>query len=245
MIGFVLLCNISSSSAQVDTAQRVTPGRSNSPQQAGKSCLVLISGDGFSYDYAQKYQAKNLLRLSANGVRAQSMIPSFPSVTHPNHLALVTGLYPSHSGIVGNDFYDPALKAHYKQKDGRFFPEEPVWITAEKQQMLTANFFWVSGSTEISGMLPSYYYVFSPNKDVSEAARIRAFAGWLSLPEAQRPHLITMYFPDTDHAGHEHGPDAPETRAAVQFIDAMVGRLDSVARASGLPVNFIFVSTLR
>jgi len=30
--------------------------------------------------------------------------------------------------------------------------------------------------------------------------------------------LITFYLPQTDHAGHDYGPDAPETAAAVRWV---------------------------
>jgi hypothetical protein len=37
------------------------------------------------------------------------MVPSFPSVTFPNHYTIVTGLLPEHHGIVSNNMVDPAL----------------------------------------------------------------------------------------------------------------------------------------
>ena len=228
--------------AQIDSTQHIIDGRRNSGEQAGKPYLILICGDGFRYDYAEKYHATNLLRLSAEGVRAESMIPSYPSVTHPNHFAIVSGLYPSHSGIVGNNFYDPALKKYFKGSEPVWFGEEPIWVTAEKQHMLTASFFWIDASTPMQGMLPTYYYKVNLNKDVLITERIRTLKNWLSLPEDQRPHFLAFYFPDTDHQGHTFGPDAPETGVAVRFIDSAVGQINEVAKASGLPVNFIFVS---
>ena len=229
-------------SGQIDSTQHIIDGRRNSAEQAKKPYLILICGDGFRYDYAEKYHATNLLRLSAEGVRAESMIPSYPSVTHPNHFAIVSGLYPAHSGIVGNNFYDPALKKYFKQNESIWFGEEPIWVTAEKQHMLTASFFWIDASTPMQGMLPTYYYKVNENKNVLIEERLRVLRNWLSLPEDQRPHFLALYFPDTDHQGHTFGPDAPETGVAVRFIDSAVGQINEVVRASGLPVNFIFVS---
>ena len=107
---------IQPASAQ-DTLQKITQGRFNSPEQQQKPYVILISVDGFRYDLAMRYQAKNLLRLSEQGVQATSMRPSFPSLTFPNHYSIVTGLYPSHHGIVGNKFYDPARKQMYAIRD--------------------------------------------------------------------------------------------------------------------------------
>ncbi|HTI94461.1 MAG TPA: ectonucleotide pyrophosphatase/phosphodiesterase [Puia sp.] len=229
-------------SAQIDSTQHITDGRRNSGEQAKKPYLILICGDGFRYDYAEKYHATNLLKLSAEGVRAESMIPSYPSVTHPNHFAIVSGLYPAHSGIVGNNFYDPALKKYFKQTESVWFGEEPIWVTAEKQHMLTASFFWIDASTPMQGMLPTYYYKVNEKKNVLIEDRLQTLRNWLNLPEDQRPHFLALYFPDTDHQGHTFGPDAPETGAAVRYIDSAVGQINEVAQASGLPVNFIFVS---
>jgi predicted AlkP superfamily pyrophosphatase or phosphodiesterase len=240
--GLLLIVSSLSSIAQVDTLQQVIPGRSNAAAQQQKPYVVIISADGFRYDYAEKYNATNLLRLAGEGVRAESMIPSYPSVTQPNHFALMSGLYPAHSGIVGNDFYDPAKKANFKAKDGSFFGEEPIWVTAEKQQLLTASFYWPASSTPIKGIQPTYFYNPNPNKDVYEDGRVIALKNWLGLPEEKRPHFISIYFPDTDHAGHDHGPDAPETKQAVAFIDETVGKLAATAKASGLPVNFVFIA---
>ena len=89
-----------------DTAQQVVSGRKNAESQYSKAYVILISADGFRYDYADKYKAKNLLRLARSGAKAKSMIPSFPSVTFPNHYTIATGLYPSHHGLVYNQFYD-------------------------------------------------------------------------------------------------------------------------------------------
>lgn len=240
LLGFSLFAI--AATAQVDSAQNVVSGRRNAPGQEKKPYLILICGDGFRYDYAGKYHATNLLQLSADGIRAERMIPSYPSVTHPNHFAIVSGLYPAHSGIVGNKFYDPARKEYFKLNDGSWFREEPIWVTAEKQGMLTASFFWIDASTPMKGVLPTYYYKMNKNKDVLIDGRTRALKDWLSLPEDRRPHFIAFYFPDTDHAGHRFGPDAPETEKAVRFIDDAVGQINATAKASGLPVNFIFVS---
>jgi hypothetical protein len=64
---------------------------------------------------------------------------------------------------------------------------------------------------------------------------------WLQLPEERRPHFITFYLPQTDHAGHGYGPDAPETTTAVQWVDSVIRKLTDAVKTTGLPVNFIFV----
>ena len=130
-----------------DLQQQVVPGRSNSPEQQKKPYIILISADGFRNDLADKYQASNLLRLREGGVAAAAMKPSFPTLTFPNHYSLVTGLYPSHHGLVDNAFFDAKkngplfIKDRSAVRDGSWYGGTLIWVLAEQQQMLTASFF--------------------------------------------------------------------------------------------------------
>src|ERR1700676_3842548 len=96
-----------------DSTQHIIPGRSNRADQLKKSYVILISADGFRYDLADKYQAKNLIRLSSSGVAADYMQSVFPTLTFPNHYSIITGEYPGHNGIVDNSFFDPARNQIY------------------------------------------------------------------------------------------------------------------------------------
>lgn len=229
-----------------DTLQYKVPGRKNTPEQAKKPYVILISADGFRYDYAAKFKARHLLRLSAKGVRAASMIPSFPSVTFPNHYTLATGLYPSHHGIVYNQFYDRGIQAAYAMgdrkavEDGRWYGGIPLWVLAEQQGMVTASYHFVGTEAPILQTLPSYWYRFSDGIDLD--SRIATVVQWLRLPEDVRPHLITFYMSHADHAGHYFGPDAPQTREAVTIVDEAIGKLQAAVEPLGLPVNIVFVS---
>src|SRR6185503_13423221 len=73
--------------------------------------VILISLDGFRYDYLNLYRPPNLKALAARGVRARWMTPSFPSKTFPNHYTIATGLYPQNHGIVENNIYDAGFDA--------------------------------------------------------------------------------------------------------------------------------------
>ena len=103
----------------------VAPHGNNAPAQQEKPYVILVSLDGFRFDYAQRYGAQNLQAMARRGASApQGMIPVFPSVTFPNHYSIVTGLYPEHHGIVGNSFYDPARQQHFVYTDRRPAPTE-------------------------------------------------------------------------------------------------------------------------
>lgn len=233
--------------ANIDTAQVVIPGRQNSTEAQSKPYVIMISTDGFRYDYAKKYNAENLLKLSDNGVQAKAMIPSYPSITFPNHWSLITGLYPSHHGLIDNFFYDYKRKESYalsnkkNAEDGSWYGGTPLWGLAEKQGVVTASLMWVGSASDAGGIRPSYYYPYHEKFTPSE--KVEKVVNWLKLPEDKRPHFISLYFPEVDGSGHHYGPDTKETEAAVHLIDQAVGDLVQKVNALGLKnVNFIFVS---
>lgn len=235
LIGFTQL-----SSAQI-TKQRGNPPRENTVEQMKKPYVIFISNDGFRYDYAEKYHAENIIRLSKTGVSAKSMIPVFPSSTGPNHYSLVTGLYPVHTGIIGNNFYDPIRKVFKNDNNKGWLIKEPIWITAEKQGTITASLAFIASNQKVDGVQTSYYYGYDEPR-IGMTERVDIIKQWLSLPEKVRPHFIAVYNNETDHAGHEHGPDAKETGEAVKDIDSFIEQLQVVIKKSGLPVNVVFVS---
>src|SRR3546814_8553113 len=55
------------------------------PAAPAPAPLVLVSIDGFRADYLDAGLAPNLARIAGEGVRAQWMNPSYPSLTFPHH----------------------------------------------------------------------------------------------------------------------------------------------------------------
>lgn len=229
-----------------DTTEQIMPGRKNSSAQLQKPYVILISADGFRHDFAEKYQAVNLLQLRKKGATAAYMSPSFPSLTFPNHYTIVTGLYPAHHGLIDNSFWDLSRKQNYSMSDKSMVADPywyggtPLWVLAEQQQMVAASFYWVASESPIQNLPPTYHYFY--NEKISIDDRIEKVKQWLGLPEEKRPHFISFYFPEVDHAAHDFGPDSKETASAVKFVDESIGKLNAIAEASGLPVNFVFVA---
>ncbi|MGF1925281.1 MAG: ectonucleotide pyrophosphatase/phosphodiesterase, partial [Bacteroidia bacterium] len=242
----LLFAGANFSYAQTDTTQQVNLLTKNSAAQQKKPYVILISADGFRHDYADKYDATHLKSFSKNGVKAESMIPSYPTVTFPNHYSIATGLYPAHHGLVNNTFYDKKKDAKYsmsakdKVRDGSWYGGIPIWVLAEQQQMLAANMFWVGSEAAVQNVRSSYYYNYT--EQITVARRIQAVKEWLKMPEERRPHLITFYVSEPDHAGHRNGPEAPETQQAVKMVDSIIFELTEAVKETGLPVNFIFLS---
>jgi hypothetical protein len=219
----------------------------NAPQQMAKPYVILVSLDGFRYDYAKKYHADHLLALAAQGASApEGMLPAYPSITFPNHYTIVTGLYPEHHGIVANSFYDPARKDTYSYHDsksvgdGTWYGGTPLWVLAEQQGMRSASFFWVGSEADVQGVRPSYYLKFDGS--FPNPKRVEQVLAWLHLPAEQRPHMITLYFSDTDSAGHRYGPDSQQVADAVRELDGEIGKLVDGIKESKLPVDLIVLA---
>ena len=201
-------------------------------QQAGhldKPYVVLVSLDGFRPDYLDRFALPNLRRVMQRGTRAQWMVPVFPTLTFPNHYSLVTGLHPGRHGIVANSFYDPAWRQKYSMydsetvTDSRWYGGEPIWVTAERQGMVAACYFWPGSEAAIGGMRPTFVKAYNdrtPNRD-----RVRAVLEWLNLPPERRPHLVTLYFSEVDTASHAGPLDAPAVQRAAQSLDRAIGQL--------------------
>lgn len=210
--------------------------------------VVMLSMDAFRYDYPEIYKTKELLKIAKTGVRAKSIISSFPTVTFPNHYAMATGLYPDHHGIVLNNFFAPDLGLGYKVGDrksvenGLFYDGEPIWTTAQKQGLITASYFWVGSETKIKGYQPNYWKLYDHKFPFSQ--RIDTVLYWLSLPEEKRPRLITFYMAEPDEISHHYGPISKETGNMVRVLDSLAGVL--INKIKQLPIadsiNIIFTS---
>ena len=137
---------------------------SNSNASEKKPYLLLISLDGFRWDYVEKFNPPHLSNFIKNGVKAASLIPSFPSKTFPNHYTIVTGMYPDNHGLLGNSFYSNNNNLIYKignremVEDGTFYGGSPIWLQANKANMVSASYFFVGSEANIQGVRPSYYH---------------------------------------------------------------------------------------
>lgn len=204
-------------------------GGVNSPEQRDKPYLVLVSLDGFRWDFQDLHETPALDRLTANGVRAEQMIPVFPTLTFPNHYSIATGLYPAAHRLIGNTFPNADLSEWYSLgrreavQNGAWYAGEPVWVAAEKAGMVTAAYYFVGTEANIQGIPMTYWHQFDAS--VPGLERVEQVIRWLSMPEAKRPHFITLYFEDVDTATHGYGPGSEQSNAAIERVDSYLGAL--------------------
>jgi predicted AlkP superfamily pyrophosphatase or phosphodiesterase len=213
-----------------------------------RSTVILVGIDALGWDFLDKAHTPNLDRLVARGVRAERMIPDFPTKTFPNFYTIATGLYNEHHGIVANNMYDPVFDARFALADrdavmdGRWWGGEPIWVTAVKQGLTAAAFFWPGTEADIQGVHPTYWRPYDggiPNRE-----RVEQVLAWLDLPDVERPSLITLYFSDVDHATHDNDLDSEEVSRAIQSVDAIIGVLMEGLEQRGLTdqVNVVVTS---
>ena len=194
-----------------------------------KPYLIMVSLDGFKWDYPEMTETPHLDKIENDGVRAKSLQPIFPSKTFPNHYSLATGMYADKNGLVANTFYDPDFDEWYSLRDtnavrdAKWYGGEPIWVTAEKQNVKTASYFWVGSEAPIGEIQPTYFYTYDHNKPFD--ARVSQVIDWMNLPHSERPHLILLYFHEPDSKGHNFGPDSEKTMETVREMDDIIGDL--------------------
>ncbi|XP_077349393.1 autotaxin isoform X13 [Lithobates pipiens] len=192
--------------------------------------LIIFSVDGFRASY-MKEGAKvmpNIYKLRTCGTHAPYMRPVYPTKTYPNLYTLATGLYPESHGIVGNSMYDPVFDANFSLRsrekfNPRWWGGQPLWITAEKQGLKAATFFWPV--------------------TIPYQRRVLTVLQWLHLPENERPYVYALYSEQPDQTGHKYGPFSTELTNQLKEIDVIVGMLMDGLKQMKLHrcVNIIFV----
>jgi len=212
-----------------------------------KHATILVSLDGFRWDYRDMVVTPALDQLTRRGV-AGNLRPAFPTKTFTVHHTIATGLHPNHHGVVGNSMYDPVFDARFKMgdeaavSDGRWWGGEPIWVTAENAGLIAATYFWPGSEAEIDGVRPSYWKSY--DREVAGEDRVDQILEWLGLPPARRPSFLTLYFSDVDRAGHSFGPESDETIEAVRRVDQYLSRLITGLESLGLTdsVNIVITS---
>ncbi len=212
--------------------------------------VLLISIDGFRADYLDRGLTPTLSALAHEGVRAEAMRPSFPSLTFPNHYTLVTGLYPDHHGVVNNTMDDPAIPEQHFTLGNRevmanpqwWDQATPIWVTAQQQGLRSGTMFWPGSDVVIHGVRPTYWKTYDVTMPPPD--RVDTVLGWLDLPEAERPQFLTLYFDAVDHAGHIGGPDSALVNTALHDTDEVIRRLIDGLKARGLldRMNIVIVA---
>ncbi|XP_076445124.1 bis(5'-adenosyl)-triphosphatase enpp4-like [Babylonia areolata] len=202
--------------------------------------LLLISLDGFGWHFlgkAPKSLIPNFRAVMDRGVHVRWVENVFPTKTKPNHMSLVTGLYPESHGIVNNKFFDPVLNATMPGSTDPLFTSvwtdmgaEPIWVTNSKagNGRRSGTVYWPLSEVKIKGLVPDEMKKqelrVSPEKSYSK--RIDTALDWLTNEcSAHRVNFAAVYTHGVDEVSHKFGPDSQEMLDGIATCDRAIGNL--------------------
>lgn len=210
--------------------------------------VLLISFDGFRYDYLSKTDTPHFDSLAASGVQSKALIPIFPTKTFPAHYAIATGLYPENSGLIDNTMYDPEMDQWYRIRDreavenSNWYKGEPIWNTVEKQGGKAGTMFWIGSEAPIQDIRPTHWKTYDGS--MPETARIDTVVKWFTPGDEQEIDFGTLYFEHVDTQGHRFGTDSDSLITAIERADEWIGYLKQRMKEEGLweNTNILIVS---
>lgn len=210
--------------------------------------LVLVSIDGFRWDYLDWPESSRMKQIAAQGTRVMKLRTVYPSKTFPGHLSIATGLHPTEHGVIDNYFCRSDRGDCYSMGKGRKDPSwlagTPLWTLVEQQGGRASTFFWPESDAVFADVLPTDFRAY--DERVPYKARVEQVLEWLALPAYERPELVTLYFSVVDSASHTYGPEAPETRSAIAEVDRQIMALwqaiESINAQQGADINLMLVS---
>lgn len=212
--------------SSAEAGSRLGPGEAmgvTADAALDRGTVILLSWDGTRHDALELATLPHLSALARLGMQGR-LRSVMPANTFPAHVSLATGVLPHQHGIVDNHFFDRERGWYHMDADTRWLEAEPLWITAERQRVTSAVYFWVGSERDWRGQRATYREApFDARRP--EAAKVDQILKWLMLPDAERPRLIMAYWRGADLAGHRFGPDGGRVRDALEAQDVELGRL--------------------
>ncbi|KYO34116.1 ectonucleotide pyrophosphatase/phosphodiesterase family member 5 [Alligator mississippiensis] len=208
--------------------------------------VLLVSFDGFRWDYINRVPAPHFHYVIKNGVHVKRVTNVFITKTYPNHYTMVTGLYAESHGIVANEMYDPVLNRTFSMNHmdiyhAQFWEEAcPIWVTNQMEGHRSGAAMWPGTDVRIHGVLPTHYMIY--NESVSFEDRVSHLIDWFT---SENPiNFGLLYWEQPDEMGHILGPENPLMRVVINETDAKLGHLVSELKKAKLwdTVNIIITS---
>lgn len=174
-------------------------------------------------------------RFAEGGVTVDFAVACMPSITYPNAVSLITGRFPGHHGVLGNRWFDRHTLRCRDYGDADTYRSVNEDFSAPTIYDALHDRFTVNVQDHTRrGVTYTFDHVLSSGIDWG--------LGWYSevdrrvgqtIDEIERlarqtqrwPILITFYFPGLDEIGHRNGSDSAAYRAAMQVVDASIGRV--------------------
>ncbi|KAM9840337.1 ectonucleotide pyrophosphatase/phosphodiesterase family member 5 [Aulostomus maculatus] len=210
--------------------------------------LLLVSFDGFRWDYVDRVPTPNFHNLMVEGVTVDQVESAYITKTFPNHYSLVTGLYAETHGIVANEMYDPVLNRSFSMETDSIYESQwweeavPLWVTIQKSGGRSGAAMWPGSDVKIHGMFPSQYLPY--NTSVPFETRVERIIEWFSAPKGEAVDFGVLYWEEPDESGHNLGPQNSLMDAVIADIDEKLGFLRNELKKAGLyeDLNLIVTS---
>ncbi|XP_067010850.2 ectonucleotide pyrophosphatase/phosphodiesterase family member 5 [Anabrus simplex] len=208
------------------------------------SQVLVVSFDGFRYNYFDKHITPTLDRLKLKGTHAEFLRNVFITKTYPNHHSIATGLYPESHGVVANSFYDPTLKRILKYSEEMWHYRDditPIWILNEKagEGRHSGTFMWPGSDFAYQNTKPTFSVVY--NTSIKWRDRVDTVVSWFQ-DSATPANLVMMYFEEPDKEAHRFGADSEAVSKQIARVDEITSYLLQQLLENNLPVNVILLS---
>ncbi|MCL7713245.1 alkaline phosphatase family protein [Stenotrophomonas mori] len=186
-----------------------------------RPAVLLISVDGLSPDYVLDadrlgLQIPVLRGFVQNGAYASRVVNVTPTVTYPNHTALVTGVGPREHGIHTNTLFDPeGVEKGAWNWYGEQIKAHTLWAAAKDQGLTTAAVLWPVSVAHpaIDYNVPEYWRVKRPSDDFLLQA-VSTPRGFL-----QSVRAVDSLFVNGGKEDNEWAFDAKLTEIALAMIE--------------------------
>ncbi|XP_077367364.1 ectonucleotide pyrophosphatase/phosphodiesterase family member 5 [Festucalex cinctus] len=200
--------------------------------------LLLLSFDGFRWDYVNRVPTPSFHALMKEGVSVEQVQNVYITKTLPNHYSLVTGLYAETHGIVANDMFDPVLNRSFSMDADSMYESQwweraaPLWVTVQNSGGRSGAAMWPGSDVKIHGMLPTRYLPY--NASVSFETRVAHLIEWFCAPEGEAVDFGVLYWEEPDDSGHDFGPESSQMDAVIADVDGKLGFLLNELKKAGL-----------
>jgi predicted AlkP superfamily pyrophosphatase or phosphodiesterase len=262
---------VSGSASLYAQSSAAAPQASNDGSAAHQGpIVVLITIDGFPARALKdpRLPMPTLRMLQANGAYAEAMLPINPTITWPNHTALITGVNASEHHVLFNGLL--TFPSDHSIVDVKpWVPKEQLvhartlYDALAQKGMMTGQVDWVAifGAKDVR-------WQFAENPDVDGPVahdliaqglvthdEIATFGensspAWrdqvwtdaaIDILTRHTPNLLLFHLLQTDSLQHQYGALSPAAYAAFGYADASIARLIDAARQAGLLDRITFI----
>lgn len=230
--------------------------------------VVLMTIDGFPARALKdpRLPMPTLRRMIAEGAHADAMIPVNPTVTWPNHTALITGVDASVHHVMANGRIEfptpggPPVVKPWVPKD-ELVNARTLYEAAAEKGMTTGQVDWVAiyGAKDVQWQFGEKPEWTSPivqdlvRQGLVTQEQIEHFNGspawhdeiWtdaaIDILTHHTPNLLLFHLLQTDTLQHQYGTMTSAAFAAYAYADTQLTRLVDAAREAGLLDRITFV----